>query len=169
MTAASAPPPTDPSERTGQGLGRDYLVRSEEQLRVGTERVVAGYARLEKFTVTQTQSITVEVTHEEVRLVQTAAGAEAERQGLPGSQAPADGDRWMVLSREEVVVSKRVVPVERVRLEVYPVIEQRQVTEQVRKEQIDTAAETAWTSEHDSAPVPDLQSAIPRPERTHPA
>ncbi len=151
MTTGSAPPPISATDTAG-GQGRDYLVRSEEQLRVGTERVVAGYARLEKFTVTQTQSITVEVTHEEVRLVQTAAGAEAERQGLPGSQAPTNGDRWMVLSREEVVVTKRIVPVERVRLEIYPVIEQQQVTEQVRKEQIDTAAETAWTSEHDSAP-----------------
>ncbi len=167
MTTGSAPPPISATDTAG-GQGRDYLVRSEEQLRVGTERVVAGYARLEKFTVTQTQSITVEVTHEEVRLVQTAAGAEAERQGLPGSKAPADGDRWMVLSREEAVVCKRVVPVERVRLEVYPVIEQRQVIEQVRKEQIDTAAETAWTSEHDSAPYlifnepyPDLRGPTP--------
>ena len=67
-----------------------------------------------------------------------------------GATGPADNTRWMVLSREEVVVSKRVVPVERARLEVYPVTEQQKVTEQVRKEQIDTAPETAWTADHGS-------------------
>lgn len=141
MTATPAPPVSaaDSSGPPGAGPGRNYLVRSEEQLHVGTEQVVAGYARLKKFTVTETKTITVEVTHEEVRLVQTA---DAGRQGAAGSPASVDGARWMVLSREELVVSKRVVPVERVRLEVYPVTEQQQVTEQVRKEQIDTAPET---------------------------
>ncbi len=38
MAASPVPPPTDPSERTEEGLDRDYLVRAEEQLRVGTER-----------------------------------------------------------------------------------------------------------------------------------
>lgn len=153
MTAASAPPPTDSSQSTGVGVGRDYLVRSEERLHVGTDRVVAGYARLEKFTVTESQTITVEVTHEEVRLVQTAAADEPPNQQKPASSPlPVDGGRWMVLSREEVVVTKRIVPVERVRLEVYPVTQQQEVTEQVRKDQIDTAPDTAWTSEHDSAP-----------------
>ncbi len=152
MTTGSAPPPTSATDTAG-GQGRDYLVRSEEQLHVGTDRVVAGYARLEKFTVTETQTITVELTHEEVRLVQTTAADEPLNQQKPASSGlPADGDRWMVLSREEVVVTKRIVPVERVRLEVYPVTQQQEVTEQVRKEQIDTAPETTWISEHDSGP-----------------
>ncbi len=138
MTTGSALPPTSPADLTAPASGRDYLVRSEEQLRVRTDEQVAGYARLEKFTVIETKTITVDVTHEEVRLVQRPAYSPEVSLSAPGSSVDYDAGRWMTVSREEVVVTKRVVPVERVRLEVYPVIEQRQVTEQVRKEQIDS-------------------------------
>ena len=134
MTTGSASLPRGSEDSTALDSGRDYLVRSEEQLRVHTDQEVAGYARLEKFTVTETKTITVEVTHEEVRLVRRPADGPDDS----GTAGPTDGTRWMVLTREEVEVSRRVVPVERVRLEVYPVIEQRQVTDQVRKEQIDS-------------------------------
>ncbi len=138
MTTGSTPPPAGLHDSTGQASGRDFVVRSEEQLRVRTDQQVAGYARLEKFTVTETKTITVEVTHEEVRLVQRGVDGPPPGQLDPANATDSDGSRWMVLSREEVVVSKRVVPVERVRLDVYPVVEQRQITEQVRKEQIDS-------------------------------
>jgi uncharacterized protein (TIGR02271 family) len=153
MTTGSAPTPTSPDDTTAQASGRDYLVRSEEQLRVRTDQEVAGYARLEKFTVTETKTITVEVTHEEVRLVQRAAGSTAPDQSGSVTSADTDGGRWMVLSREEVVVSKRIVPAERVRLEVFPVVEQRQVTDQVRKEQIDTAPDIISAATQDSGPL----------------
>ena len=136
--ASSAPAAVPPLG--GQESGGDYLIRSEEQLQVSTDRVLAGYARLEKFTVTETKTITVEVTREEVRLVHRTKDTPGTDQPAPANAAD-DSARWMVLSREEVVVTKRVVPVERVRLEVYPVAEQRQVTEQVRKEQIDSVPE----------------------------
>ena len=46
----------------------DAMTRSEEQLRVGTETVEAGRARLHKYVVTENISTTVPVSHEEVRL-----------------------------------------------------------------------------------------------------
>jgi uncharacterized protein (TIGR02271 family) len=150
MTTGSAPIPTNSDDPTS--VAPDYLVRSEEQLRVRTDQVVSGYARLEKFTVTETKTITVEVTHEEVRLVQRPADPDADQPGAVSANS-ADGARWMVLSREEVVVTKRVVPVERVRLEVYPVVEQRQVTEQVRKEQIDSTPDISSTATPGSGPL----------------
>ncbi len=130
------PPLMPPAVAADPSVGRDYLIRSEEQLNVTTARVPGGWARLEKFLVTETKTITVEVTHEEVRLVSepTGAGGPASDPGAQKNQA-----RWMYVSREEVAVTKRVVPVERVRLEVYPVTEQRQISDEVRKEQIDTA------------------------------
>jgi len=130
------PPLMPPAVAADPSVGRDYLIRSEERLNVTTARVPGGWARLEKFLVTESRTITVEVTHEEVRLVSepTGAGGAASDLGAQKNQA-----RWMSVSREEVVVTKRVVPVERVRLEVYPVTEQRQVSDEVRKEQIDTA------------------------------
>ena len=146
--ASSAPAAVPPSGE--QGPGGDYLIRSEEQLQVSTDRVLAGYARLEKFTVTETKTITVEVTREEVRLVHRDVDSSEPEQPTYASPAGTDADRWMVLSREEVVVTKQVVPVERVRLEVYPVAEQRQITEQVRKEQIDTAPDIVSSAPQDT-------------------
>jgi len=130
------PPLLPADDATEASTERNYLIRSEERLNVTTARVPGGWARLEKFLVTETKTITVEVTHEEVRLVSepTGAGGAASDLGAQESQA-----RWMYVSREEVVVTKRVVPVERVRLEVYPVTEQRQISDEVRKERIDTA------------------------------
>ena len=119
------------------GTGRDYLIRSEEQLQVRTDRVVSGYARLEKFVVTETRTITVEVSHEEFRLVRnppTDPGAAPLQLDATGQNNSAD---WLYLSREEVLVTKRVVPLERIRLEVFPVTDQRTITEPVRKERLD--------------------------------
>lgn len=120
---------------------RDFLIRSEERLSVTTERVPSGWVRLEKYLVTEMQTITVELTHEEVRVVRGPATGDTD---FAARQVDAFGGqknqaRWMPLSREEAVVTTRVVPVERVRLEVYAVTEERWITEQVRKEQIDTA------------------------------
>ena len=40
------------------------MTRSEEQLRVGTERVEAGRARLRKYVITETETRTVPVSKE---------------------------------------------------------------------------------------------------------
>jgi uncharacterized protein (TIGR02271 family) len=127
---------------------RDYMVRSEEQLNVTTERVIRGRARLEKFLVTETKTITVELTHEEVRLVHAGpAGADSREPGSPRNDTvdvdSTDAERWMVLSEEQVVVTKKLVPTERVRLERYSVTEQRDVTEQIRKEEIELDVDDA--------------------------
>ena len=57
-----------PSE-PGRPEGGEYLTRSEEQLHVGTEKVETGRARLRKYVVTENQTVTVPVSHEEVRVV----------------------------------------------------------------------------------------------------
>ncbi len=44
------------------------MTRSEERLHVGTERVTAGRARLRKRIVTETETRTVPVSHEELRI-----------------------------------------------------------------------------------------------------
>lgn len=114
----------------------DAMTRSEEQLRVGTEEVSAGRARLRKHIVTENQTITVPVSHEEVTL---------EREPITDANAisAADGpalsteEHEVQLTEERVVVEKKTVPVERVRLGTETVTEEQQVTEEVRKEQID--------------------------------
>ena len=55
----------------------------------------------------------------------------------------------MVLTEERVVVSKEAVPVERVRLDTETVTEEKSVTEDVRKEQIDLDDDARISTERD--------------------
>jgi uncharacterized protein (TIGR02271 family) len=112
------------------------MTRSEEQLHVGTEKVQSGRARLRKYVVTEDQTVTVPVSHEEVRLERepiTDANAGAAYDG----PAISEEEHEVVLTEERVVVDKEAVPVERVSLGTETVTEQQRVSEQVRKEQIE--------------------------------
>lgn len=118
-----------------ESVDGEYLVRSEEQLRVGTQRVATGRARLEKFVVTEEQTITVSVSHDEVRLVREPITDDS---SIDLADLPAgDSVPEIILTEERIVITKEIVPVERVRLETVAVTEQREVTETVRKEQIE--------------------------------
>jgi uncharacterized protein (TIGR02271 family) len=115
----------------------EAMTRSEEQLRVGTEQVEAGRARLRKYIVTEQVTQTVPVSHEEVRIERepiTEANAPAAHDG----PAISEEEHEVVLHAEQPVVQKEAVPVERVRLGTETVTEQQQVSEEVRKEQIET-------------------------------
>lgn len=57
----------------------------------------------------------------------------------------------VALHREQVVVAKETVPVERVRLDTQVVTEQQQVTDTVRKEVIDTETIPADAASTDTA------------------
>lgn len=124
----------------------EYMTRSEEQLHVGTEKVQTGRARLRKVVVTEQQTITVPVTREEVRLVREPIEAGDSVDTTIG-EAATD----VVLTEERVVVSKETVPVERVRLGTETITEQQEVTEAVRKEQIEF--DDAVTTDNDTTPA----------------
>ncbi len=132
------------------GLGYDTsgpntdqaMTRSEEHLRVGTEQVDAGRARLRKYVVTEQQSVQVPVSHEEVR-VQREPITDANRgDALSGGQITEE-EHEVVLTAERPVVTTEAVPVERVRLGTETVTEQQTVTGDVRKEQIEVDDPTA--------------------------
>jgi stress response protein YsnF len=123
------------------------MTRSEEQLRVGTERVVTMRARLVKYVVTEDVQITVPIRREEIRVEQVPVDAEdgdwaGESLELPagtaGAATPASGGLpdEIILHTERPVVTVEVVPVERVRLRTELVQGQETVTEQVQREQI---------------------------------
>lgn len=114
----------------------DAMTRSEEQLHVGTERVEAGRARLHKYVVTEQQTVTVPVQHEEVRLEREPITDANVGDALDGP-AISEEDHEVVLTEERVVVDKEAVPVERVRLGTETVTEQQQVDEEVRKERVE--------------------------------
>ena len=121
------------------------MTRSEEQLRVGTERVATTRARLVKYVVTEDVQITVPIRREEIRVEQVPL--DAVEVDLPGeSLVPADAavpsdattglPEEIILHTERPVVTVEVVPVERVRLRIDVVEGQETVTEQVQREQI---------------------------------
>jgi uncharacterized protein (TIGR02271 family) len=114
----------------------DAMTRSEEQLNVGTETREAGRARLRKYVVTEEQNVTVPVTREEVKLEREPI-TDANRESAMSGPDISEEEHEVVLHEERPVVEKEAVPVERVRLDTEQVTEQRQVTEEVRKEQID--------------------------------
>ncbi|MEJ3404255.1 PRC and DUF2382 domain-containing protein [Rathayibacter sp. YIM 133350] len=114
------------------------MTRSEERLDVGTEKVATGRARLRKHIVTEEQTVTVPVSHEEVRLEREPITEENIGAATSGPDL-SEEEHEVVLTGERVVVNKETVPVERVRLDTDTVTEQQTVTEGVRKEEIDLA------------------------------
>ena len=113
----------------------DAMTRSEEELRVGTETRERGRARLRKYVTTEQQTVTVPVQREEVR-VEREPITDANLDAATSGPAISEEEHEVVLREEEVVVDKRAVPKERVRLDTETVTEERQVSEEVRKEQI---------------------------------
>jgi uncharacterized protein (TIGR02271 family) len=114
----------------------DAMTRSEEQLHVGTETVEAGRARLRKHIVTEMQTVSVPVSHEEVTLTREPITESNVRDATAGPDLTED-EHEVVLTEERVVVGKETVPVERVSLGTETVIEQQQVTEEVAHEEIE--------------------------------
>jgi uncharacterized protein (TIGR02271 family) len=114
----------------------DAMTRSEEELRIGTTRQERGRVRLRKYVVTENVTTTVPVEREEVRVERepiTDANIDAATAGPDISEEKHE----VTLHEETPVVEKRVVPRERVRLDTDTVTEERQVGDEVRKEQIE--------------------------------
>jgi uncharacterized protein (TIGR02271 family) len=115
----------------------EAMTRSEEELRVGTRQREASRARLRKYVVTESVTKTVPVQREEVRIEREPITDANRDQAMSGADI-SEEEHEVVLHEDEPVVEKRVVPKERVRLDTETVSEQREVSEEVRKEQIDT-------------------------------
>lgn len=120
--------------------GDDAMTRSEERMRVGTERREAGRARLRKYVVTEEQQQTVPVRHEEVR-VEREPITDATRDAATSGPEISEAEHEVTLHEERPVTETETVPVERVRLGTEEVTEEETVRGEVRKEQIDTDAE----------------------------
>ena len=115
----------------------DAMTRSEEELRVGKAEHESGRARLRKYVVTEEVQQTVPVRREEVRVEREPITDANVDDALDGPEI-SEEEHEVVLHEEQPVVEKRTVPKERVRMEKESVTEEAQVSEQVRKEQIET-------------------------------
>jgi uncharacterized protein (TIGR02271 family) len=152
LPAGTAGQGIDSRDRDGDGIyddvqdsavGRDTsgpttdqaITRSEEELRVGTQTREAGRVRLRKYVTTEQQTVTVPVQREEVR-VEREPITDANLDAATSGPAISEEEHEVTLHEEQVVVDKRAVPKERVRLDTETVTDERQVSEEVRKEQI---------------------------------
>jgi uncharacterized protein (TIGR02271 family) len=114
----------------------DAMTRSEEELRVGTERRETGRARLRKYVVTEDVQETVPVEREEVR-VDREPITDANRDAALDGPEISEEEHEVTLQAEEPVVEKRTVPKERVRLDKDVHRDEETVNEQVREERIE--------------------------------
>jgi uncharacterized protein (TIGR02271 family) len=129
----------------------DAMTRSEEELRIGTTQRERGRARLRKYVTTQQVQQAVPVRRERVRLERepiTDANLDAATSGPELSES----EHEVVLHEEEPVVEKRAVPKERVRLDKETVTDERQISEEVRKEQIEFDDEDSEAGRHERRP-----------------
>jgi uncharacterized protein (TIGR02271 family) len=136
-TPARPMPAADGREAAAQPGPRDTqrqsMVRSEERLRAGTETVETGRVRLTKHVVTSQQTITVPVRREEVRVTREPIRPGEARTGAE----IGDDEREVILHEERPVVAKETVPVERVSLDTETVRENREVSDTVRREEVE--------------------------------
>ena len=119
----------------------DAMTRSEEELKVGTASRESGRARLRKYVVTEQVQQTVPVQHEEVRLEREPITDANIGDATDGPEI-SEEEHEVTLHEEELVVEKRAVPKERVRLDKDTVTDDQQVSEDVRKEQIEAEGDT---------------------------
>ncbi len=141
-------------ERSGRGEVRDTeghdtsgpntddaMTRSEEQLNVGTRTEETGRARLRKYVVTEQQSVTVPVSHEEVR-VQREPITDANRGDAERGADISEEEHEVTLHAERPVVDTETVAVERVKVGTETVRDEETVTGEVRKEQLEVDDDT---------------------------
>jgi uncharacterized protein (TIGR02271 family) len=124
------------------GRTDDAMTRSEERVEVGTESHDVGRARLRKYVVTEDVTQTVPVRREKAVLETEPITSENIDKATDGPEI-TEAEHEVVLSEERPVVSKVTEPVERVKLGTEEVTEQETVTEEVRKERIETEGDIA--------------------------
>jgi uncharacterized protein (TIGR02271 family) len=115
----------------------DAMTRSEEELRVGTERRESGRARLRKHVVTEDVTKTVPVQREEVRVEREPITGDNVDDALDGP-ALSEEEHEVVLHEEAPVIDKQTVPKERVRMTKDTRTDEETVSDEVRKERIET-------------------------------
>jgi uncharacterized protein (TIGR02271 family) len=138
VTAEGTPSGTRGKGRTkgARDSDDDAMTRSEEELRVGTEERERGRARLVKYVETEQVQKTVPVRREKARIEREPI-TDANRGDAESGPEITESEHEVVLHEEEPVVEKRAVPKERVRMEKDSETDEKQVSEEVRKERIE--------------------------------
>lgn len=119
---------TSPPEPTGA-----TVTRSEEELSVTTAWTATGRVRISKRITTVTETRTFELRREELVIEELDPPSGA----TPQTERPEATSAEFVLQREELVVTKRPVPYERVVVHTDLTTEQHTVTDTLRRERVE--------------------------------
>ncbi len=134
MTPTTGEPPRQDASQTPElAPSQPSMIRSEERLRITNQRVPIGKAVLRKVIVVEQRTITVEVAHEEIRLVYQPFTDENHDLGAALHLALPE----LVLHEEQLVITKRTVPTERVRATIVNVPGEYELTEDLRHEEVE--------------------------------
>jgi stress response protein YsnF/sporulation protein YlmC with PRC-barrel domain len=114
----------------------EWLIRAEERVSVGTEAVETGRARLHKYVDFEPVEQAVHVFHEVYEIERVPVGADEQIPGVIGESV-----QEVVLHEERAVFRKEAVPVERIRLVVKRVGEDRTFRDEIRKERVEVEAD----------------------------
>jgi uncharacterized protein (TIGR02271 family) len=131
----------EPRRDLSGGQTDDAMTLSEEQLEVDTRERETGRARLKKYIVTDEVQETVQVRREEPRVEREPITDANVEQATSGPEL-TEAEHEVALHEEEPVVEKRVVPKQRVRLDKDTTTEEREISEQVRREEVDVDDDT---------------------------
>jgi len=118
------------------GSAESGMNLSGERLRIGTDEVETGRASLRKHIVTERVTHTAPAHHEEVEVIREPATEENRSLATPATEL-SEATYDLVLTGERLHTSTETVPVERVRLGTETVIEQREITEELRREDVE--------------------------------
>ena len=135
---------TGSTARTATGKDDIEVPLTEEQVRVGKRTVDAGQVRLRKIVRTEIVNQPVEIRHEDVVIERVAAG------DVRTGTAASDFKEEVIdvpLTREEVVVQKDAHVTGAVRLRKTEGVETQQVSETVRKEDVEVVRDGKTVTE----------------------
>jgi Domain of unknown function (DUF2382)/PRC-barrel domain len=148
-------PPPDPGRASDPEQAA--TTRSEEQVRVDTTTVPTSRAVLRTTRVVEERTFSVPLGRDQVQVVyeplpdsgpepltaQPPRGSESQTRTRPDAADGGDGDDWVVLYEERLVVRTEWVPVERVRLRTVGVQGEQVVHVDLRRERVDVDVEPA--------------------------
>lgn len=114
----------------------DAMTRSEEHLVAGTATQEAGRARLRKYVTSHTETATVPVRKERA-VIESEPVTASNIDDAQDGPSISEEEHEVVLTEERAVADTVAEPVERVRLGTETVVEEEQVSGEVRKENIE--------------------------------
>lgn len=137
----------EPAESdAGEHVGLEDEIRvqrSEEELRTSTRQRRAGAVRVRKSVHTHHEEFRVPRRREEVEIERLpAGGSSAHSREDPEDVELGEDEMVMQVYEEEIVVSKRLVLKEEIRLRKTVVVEEEVVEEEVRREEVEIDDQT---------------------------